>query len=283
MALVNQQAVANGNPPLGFINPILYPLALGSGYASEFHDITSGNNGYPAVAGYDMVTGWGSPIGPALINALAGSQPGGPAVTLAPTSLTFGKFAVGVTSPAKTVTVTNTGTATLNISSIATSGDFAQTTSPKPCGSTLAVGKSCKIKVTFTPTQLGVRTGTLTLTDNAADSPQTVPLSGTGIAQATLTPASATYPARLVGTTSPAKTFTLSNKQNVALTGISIGTTGDFAVSTTTCTASLAAKSNCTIGVTFTPTAKGTRTGTLSVSDSANNSPQTSSLTGTGK
>jgi Protein of unknown function (DUF1573)/Abnormal spindle-like microcephaly-assoc'd, ASPM-SPD-2-Hydin len=208
---------------------------------------------------------------------------GGPAVTLVPTSLTFGNVVQGVTSAAKTVTVTNSGTATLNIGTIATSGDFAQVTSTMPCGSTLAVGKSCKIKVTFTPTQVGARTGNITITDNASNSPQTVPLSGTGTAQATLTPATATYPARAVGTTSPAKVFALSNKQSVALNSIVISTTGDFSVSTTTCTASLAAKSTCKISVTFTPTATGTRTGTLKVADSASNSPQTSSLTGTGK
>lgn len=208
---------------------------------------------------------------------------GGPAVTLSPASLTWGMFVVGVTSAAKTVTLTNTGTATLNISSIATSGDFNQTTSTKPCGSTLAAGKNCSIKVTFTPTQLGTRTGSLTITDNAAGSPQTVPLSGTGAPPATLTPASATFSPRSVGTSSPAKVFTLTNKQNVTLNSIAISTTGDFSVSTSTCTTSLAALANCKISVVFTPTMTGTRTGTLSVSDSANNSPQASSLTGTGK
>jgi len=189
----------------------------------------------------------------------------------------------GVTSAGKTVTITNSGTATLNIGSIATSGDFAQVTSTKPCGSTLAAGASCKIKVTFTPTQLGARTGAITITDNAANSPQSVPLSGTGVAQATLTPATATYAATKVGTTTTAKVFTLGNKQSVALTGITITTAGDFAVSTTTCGSSLAAKTTCKISVTFTPTATGTRTGTLHVADSANNSPQISNLTGTGK
>jgi Protein of unknown function (DUF1573) len=208
---------------------------------------------------------------------------GGPVLTLSPTSLTWGNIVLGLTGPAKTVTVTNTGTATVNISSITTSGDFAQTASPKPCGSTLAVGASCKIKVTFTPTQLGLRTGNLTLTDNASNSPQAVPLSGTGGAQATLTPVSATYPARTVGTTSPAKVFTLTNKQNVSLTGIVISTTGDFSVSGTTCGSSLGGQFTCTINVVFTPTAVGKRTGTLSVADSASNSPQASSLTGTGK
>jgi kumamolisin len=74
MALVNQQAVANGNSPLGFINPIIYPLGLGAGYDTDFHDITGGSNGYSAVAGYDLATGWGSPNGTGLINALAGTS-----------------------------------------------------------------------------------------------------------------------------------------------------------------------------------------------------------------
>jgi subtilase family serine protease len=72
LALVNQQAVANGLKPLGFINPTIYSIGLGSSYGSNFHDITSGNNRtYSAVKGYDLVTGWGSPNGSGLINSLA--------------------------------------------------------------------------------------------------------------------------------------------------------------------------------------------------------------------
>ncbi len=207
----------------------------------------------------------------------------GGGVTLNPTSLAWGTVVVGQTGALKTVTVTNSGTSTLSISNIAISGDFALASSPKPCGSTLAAGASCKLKVSFTPTQLGTRTGTITLTDNAGNSPQTVPLSGTGGVPATLTPATQTYPARTVGTTSPAKIFTLTNKQNVALKNIASSTTGDFAISATTCGTTLAAGTNCTISVTFTPTAVGTRTGSLTVTDSASNSPQTSTITGTGK
>jgi kumamolisin len=188
LALTNQQAAANGNPPPGLINPTIYPLGLGSNYDSDFHDITSGSNGYPAVTGYDLATGWGSPNGSGLIDALAGTSGSGPAVSLSPTSLTWAnKRAVGVTTAAKAVTLTNTGTATLDITNITTSGDFALATVTKtkkitPCavGGTVAVGASCEVKVTFTPTEAGVRTGDLTFTDNAANSPQSVPLSGTG-------------------------------------------------------------------------------------------------------
>jgi hypothetical protein len=200
---------------------------------------------------------------------------------VSPSSLSFGNQVVGSTSPAKTVTLKNTGTATLEISSIKPTGDFA--ISANTCGAALAGKKSCNVSITFTPMALGTLTGTLTFTDNAANSPQTVALSGTGVLPATLAPATATYASQAVGTTSAAKTFTLTNNQTVALTGIAITTAGDFAVSATTCTTSLIAKGKCTISVTFTPTVTGTRTGKLSVSDSANNSPQKSSLTGTGK
>ena len=62
---------------LGFINPAIYNIGLGSNYLIDFHDITSGSNGFSATVGYDLVTGWGSPNGPALVNALAGTVPAG--------------------------------------------------------------------------------------------------------------------------------------------------------------------------------------------------------------
>ena len=72
LALVNQQSVANGKSTLGFLNLTIYSIGLGSGYDSDFHDITSGSNGaFSAQPGYDLVTGWGSPNGVALVNALA--------------------------------------------------------------------------------------------------------------------------------------------------------------------------------------------------------------------
>lgn len=106
----------------------------------------------------------------------------GPAVTLSPTSLKWGKVLVGTTVGPKTVTLTNTGNATLNISAIAITGDFALKTVVKSCSITkpVAAGGSCVFKVTFKPTQTGPRTGDLIITDNAPTNPQDVPLSGTG-------------------------------------------------------------------------------------------------------
>lgn|SRR5579862_131774 len=72
IAMANQQALAGGGAALGFLNPALYGIGVGSNYDIDFHDITNGSNGkYSAVTGYDLVTGWGSPQGPNLIDALA--------------------------------------------------------------------------------------------------------------------------------------------------------------------------------------------------------------------
>jgi hypothetical protein len=98
----------------------------------------------------------------------------------------------------------------------------------------------------------------------------------------TLTPLSVAYTSQTVGSTSNPKILTLTNNQGVSVNNIAISATGDFAVTATSCTTSLAAKNKCTISVVFTPTATGTRTGNLQVNDSAANSPQASSLSGTG-
>ena len=190
----------------------------------------------------------------------------------------------GTSSSAKNFTLSNSQSVALNISSITTGNpDYTQTNT---CGSSVAAKGHCTISVTFTPSIIGTETGTLSVADNASNSPQTAALTGTGIVQAKVAPTSLTFAAQKVGTTSAAKNVTLTNNLSTALTISSITFTGANAADfgqTNTCGSSLAAKSTCTIGVTFTPSAKGTRTATLNVNDSANNSPQTASLTGTGK
>jgi subtilase family serine protease len=74
IALANEQAASNGKKPPGFINPTIYPLGLGKTYGTDFHDITSGSNGFPATKGYDLASGWGSPNTDGLINALVGTK-----------------------------------------------------------------------------------------------------------------------------------------------------------------------------------------------------------------
>jgi len=171
----------------------------------------------------------------------------------------------------------------LVLNGMTASASFA--VSSTTCAGTLAVGQNCAISVTFTPTILGTATGTLTLTDNAPNSPQTIALTGTGEVQVAWSPASLSFAAQAVATSSAATSITVTNNLPTALRIASITFTGanpgDFA-ETDTCGSSVAANSNCTISVTFTPQATGTRTATLSVNDNANNSPQTIALTGTG-
>jgi Abnormal spindle-like microcephaly-assoc'd, ASPM-SPD-2-Hydin/Putative Ig domain len=119
------------------------------------------------------------------IGLLAGpANAAAPAVTFAPTSLTFGAQAIGTTSAPQSVTVSNTGTAPLFINSAATRGanplDFTQV-DDQCSGVTLVAGASCTVSINFSPTASGTRSGTFIVTDNAAGSPQTVPLTGTGI------------------------------------------------------------------------------------------------------
>src|SRR5271163_3759233 len=129
-------------------------------------------------------------------------------VTLSPTSLAFGNQGVGTTSAVRKVTLANTGTATLTISNIAISGPFAQTNT---CGSSVQAGKRCQVSVTFSPSKTGAATGTLTITDNASNSPQSVSLTGSGVTGVTVQPTTLTFPATIIGTTSAALTATLAN------------------------------------------------------------------------
>lgn len=206
---------------------------------------------------------------------LSGS--GSTAVTFSSTTVNFGSIAVGSTSSVKNVTMTNRQSVPLNISGIATSAGFAVASTT--CGAALNAGASCTIGLTFTPAALGTATGTMTVTDDAPNSPQVVNLTGTGAAPVSASPSSLSFSAA-VGTTSSARTVTLSNRQSVALniSGITISTS--FAIASTTCGASLAAGANCTVSVTFSPTTSGPITGTLTVTDDAPNSPQTVNLTG---
>jgi hypothetical protein len=205
-----------------------------------------------------------------------------PVVAFLPTKLIFPNEQVGSTSAAQTITISNPGVTPLAISSVATSGDFAQTDTCPLSPSTLLTGANCPVNVTFTPSAEGKRTGNLTLKDNAASGYQNIPLVGTGLAPvASLSSTSLTFATQLLNTTSPPQNMTLTNTGNQTLNITSIAASGNFAESNT-CPSSLAVNANCTITVTFTPMAINTLTGTVTVTDNAPNSPQTISLTGTG-
>src|SRR5256886_2215766 len=150
------------------------------------------------------------------------------------------------------------------------------------CGTSVAAGANCAISVTFTPTATGTRTGAITITDNAAGSPQSVNLTVTVAAPGViLPPSSLTSGNQNLNTTSVAQSVTLTNTETVALSITTIAASGDL-TQTNTCGTSVAAGANCTISVTFTPTATGIRTGAVTITDNIAGSPQTISLTGTG-
>jgi Abnormal spindle-like microcephaly-assoc'd, ASPM-SPD-2-Hydin/Beta-propeller repeat len=199
-----------------------------------------------------------------------------------PLSLSFGNQAVGTSSNPQNATFSNSGTSVVNITGITItgpdSGDFSQT---HTCGTTLANGASCTISVTFKPLASGTRTAEVVITDDAANSPQTVALSGVGGGAVTLSPTSLTFPVQVVSTSSHAQPITLTNGGATALTITSIAASSPFS-QTNNCGSSVAAGANCVINVTFQPTAKGTQSGSLTVTDNGPGSPQTATLTGTG-
>lgn len=203
-----------------------------------------------------------------------------PAGNTAPSSLTFASQLVGTASSAQPVTLTNTGTASLNISSISASGDFAQSNS---CPASLAAGANCTINVTFTPTASGARLGTLSISDDAvAGSPQTVALAGTGYTLgAAFNPTSRSFASQRIGTTSSAQTVTLTSTGTGTLSMSGFAVSGDFA-QTNKCPASLTGGASCTVSIVFAPTARGTRSGTLSLNSNAPGTQPSVSLSGTG-
>ena len=199
-------------------------------------------------------------------------------VTVSPTALNFGSVATGTTSGAQTVTVSNPANAAAPVSSISASGDFAQTSN---CGSSIAANSSCTVSVTFRPAATGTRTGSLTV--NAGGVTSTVSLSGAGTAPGpvlNLSPASLTFAKTVVGSTAAAQAVTVTNSGTASATVSGVAVTGDFS-QTSNC-GTVAAGGSCTVSVTFKPTAGGSRTGILTVTSNANNSPATVGLSGTG-
>ena len=199
-------------------------------------------------------------------------------IAFSPTALSFGSVEVGSSSAPLPVTLTNLGSTALAISSITTTAQFAQTNN---CGSSLPAGGNCTINVTFSPSSSGSQGGSLTVTDSAVGSPQSVALSGFGTQPAvTLTPGPLTFPQQLIDTIKSLKE-TLINTGTANLIITSITVSGQFAQHNN-CSATMLPGESCAITVEFKPLNIGPFTGTLSIPDNAPGSPQKASLTGTG-
>jgi len=186
------------------------------------------------------------------------------------------------------VTLSNPGNASLtgiaiSIGGGAASSAFIETTT---CQSTLAAGGSCSISVTFVPSTGGNFAATLSVSDNAAGSPQTVSLNGTGAApQASLSSSSIAFSTTTEGTTSAPSSVTLNNVGNAPLNIATISLTGveagDFSESTT-CGATLPAGDACSISATFSPAAASSYSASIAIVDNVSGSPQTIALSGSG-
>jgi kumamolisin len=167
VALVNQQLAAAHSAPVGFINPTVYSIGTGSSYGADFHDISSGVSGsYSAVTGFDLVTGWGSPNGVALINALAsGTAPPPPS-----------DFSLSASPASVSITRGTSGSSTITT---AVTGGFNAAVALS------ATGQTSGVTVTFNPASIsapgaGTSTMTITVPSSAPLATQTITITGTG-------------------------------------------------------------------------------------------------------
>ncbi|HEY8859981.1 MAG TPA: choice-of-anchor D domain-containing protein [Gaiellales bacterium] len=203
-------------------------------------------------------------------------------LTANPDPVGFGTQHVGDTTPAQTVTLTNTnGTIPLTIISVNAPGDYNVPGGSDNCtGHTLVVGGSCDVGVTFQPGSAGPDPGTLTVTDDDVldGASQSLNLNGNGVTNQFSVSSPSAFPDQPVGSTSAPELVTVTNNTdysaNPANASLSGSDPGDFNASG--CSSSVAANGTCSVSVTFTPSATGNRTATLSVAG------QSVSLSGNG-
>jgi hypothetical protein len=212
----------------------------------------------------------------------------GPAITLSATSLTFPNTIDGTSSVAQTITVTNSGTTTANLTSIALGGSNpSQFENLTTCGTTLAASASCAVYISLKPNLAGALSSVLSINDNAAGSPQNVTLSGTGTAAPPigLSVTSLAFPTTTHGTVSLATPVNITNNGTAIVHLISIALTGTNSTSFTqinNCATTLAPAASCMAFVAFDPAATGALSAKLNITDNGAASPQSVTLSGTG-
>ena len=203
-----------------------------------------------------------------------------PLVSFSNYKMSFPAQAIGSTSPPTVVTLKNIGSSTLSLTGFLLSGtEFAQT---NDCPTTLAAAASCSISVTFSPSSSGNHSGSLSLSDDANDSPQVVQLVGNiPTPAARLVQSALTFGNIAVGGVDGPQPAIVASSGTGPLTVTSVSVTGDFSQSNN-CIGLLSVNQQCTVKVSFRPTASGLRQGTLLIADDASDSPQSISLAGTG-
>ena len=209
-----------------------------------------------------------------------------PTLQISPSPLTFAAQSVGTASPSQTITLSSTGTSSVTINGITVTGpnaaDFSENGN---CSAVLGAGASCQLTVIFKPLAAGNRSASISVSDNAAGNPHSVPVAGTATqAAVSISPANVNFANQLVGTASPPVPITVTNTGTGALVIASISFSGtnpaDF-TQKNTCTPPVAPAATCLINVTFAPTAVGARTATMVLADNASNAPQSVPLTAT--
>ncbi len=203
-------------------------------------------------------------------------------VSLSPTTaLQYSPQLIGTASPRQTVTLTNTGTSALTISSIVATGPFRESNT---CGKIVAAGAECKIEVSFQSQTIGDAFGSISISDSASSRPQVIALRAEGTT-ANISPLKLSFAAQSVHTKSAPQNVTLANGGTTVLNVTRFVVDGidvqDFA-ETNNCPASLNPGANCIVAVTFDPAKKGTRRATLYIFDDGGGSPQVIPFTGTG-
>ena len=201
--------------------------------------------------------------------------------TITPSALNFSNVIVGVTSASQNVTWTNTSAIPLTISKVSITGDYS--VSGSTCAGVIAAKSSCVVSIAFTPTALYARTGVVTIASTSSANPTlTASLTGTGVADVEASVTALNFGNVDIGSSAKPQTFTVTNYTNASIALTSIVINGDYAY-TTTCGSAVAGLSACTITVDFTPTAIGTRSGTLTIDTSDTKYPViTVALTGNG-
>lgn len=237
------------------------PISAGSKTGSLFIDFGTGN---------------------VLLTSMTGTAAVAQAVaSWAPTSKAFGSVSVGAVSSTSTITLSNTGTAVMNITSLVATGNFQIVGTPP---TSLAAGQSVGIGVRFAPATAGAKSGSLILASNATG-PNSVTLSGTGISStqaiSSMAPTTLAFGNETTGDESAAQVVTLTNTGNRAMAITSITATGQFN-QTNNCGSSLAAGASCSINVKFAPTTDGAKSGTVALVSDADSGNSSVLLSGTG-
>jgi hypothetical protein len=219
------------------------------------------------------------------------SLPSNSSLTLSTSKLVFSDQAVGTKSAVQSVTITNSGTASLNGIVIGITGTHkAAFSETNTCSDTsLAAKATCTISLTFAPNQQDSNAATLNIAYAGNTSPQTVSLAGTGvtpIVNVSLSPAILDFGSQKSGIKSGVKSATLINSGGVPLNNLSLSTSGktptDFS-QTNTCGTTVPAGASCTVSLTFTPSSTGSSTATLTVTYNAGGTQQTKEIKLSGK